>query len=227
MDAAFYNFYFSKIPTLIIACYLASLIRYRHLKLFTITLLNHILRQKSSIRHSSPKSFGRGTNSPKIQEYRPNIHDLKQLFDENSHRPSIAPCKSSKSYGDARPSQISHDEIIFEGKSRTDFERVKQKFDNRHSNKTHIGSSSGKHCAQKYDRFSSSSSQKLPRCSEMNFNECKAKMNNFENHNFGIDPLPNQNSLEKEENICNFNLDGFKISEDDDDDDVSSSNISC
>lgn len=154
---------------------------------------------------------------------------MKQFFDENSQRPIIAPTKSSKSYGDARTSQLSHDEIIFEGKSRSDFERVKQKFDSRHPGKSHMGGSSGKSSGQKTDRNNSASSQKLARSSEMNFDECKNNMNIFENnHHFATDQradklgyqnslLP-QASLEEVENICNFNLDGFKVSEDDDDD---------
>lgn len=182
-----------------------------------------------SHRHSSPKSYGRGTNSPKIQEYRPNIHDLKQFFDENSQRINVAPNKPSKNYGDARTSQISHDDIVFEGKSRTDFERVKQKFDSRHSGKSQMGGSNGKNSGQKADRHNSVSNQKLARSSEMNFDECKNNMNIFEsNHHFSIDqrvdklsyhnPLLVQASLEKGEVSCNFNLDGFKVSEDDEDD---------
>lgn len=185
--------------------------------------------ENQRIRHSSPKNFGRGTNSPKIQEYRPNIHDLKQFFDENSQRPIIAPGKSSKNYGDARTSQLSHDDITFEGKSRSDFERVKQKFDSRHSAKSHMGGSSSKSSGQKSDRHNSASNQKLARSTEMNFDECKNNMNIFENnHHFAIDqradklsyhnPLMNQGSLDEVENIGNFNLDGFKVSEDDDDD---------
>lgn len=175
----------------------------------------------------SPKN-GRGTqNSPKIHEYRPNINDLKQFFDD-SKRTNIAVSKSSKNnYADARTSQFSHDDIPFEGKSRTDFERVKQKFDSRNLGKSYMGGSSSKNSSRKSDRHSASSSQRLARSSEMNVDECKNNIHLVENsQHFDSDimaeklsfhnPLINQLSLEKEENNCNFNLDGFKVSDDDD-----------
>lgn len=162
----------------------------------------------------------RGTNSPKIHEYRPNINDLKQFFDD-SKRTNVAISKSSRNYVDARTSQFLHDDLPFEGKSRTDFERVKQKFDSRHLGKSHLGSSSAKNSSRKSDRHCTSTSQKLARSSEMNVDECKSAQHfdsdiiadKLSYHN----PLLTQRSLEKEENNCNFNLDGFKVSEDDDD----------
>lgn len=121
---------------------------------------------------------------------------------------------------------------MFEGKPRIDFERVKQKFDSRHAGKSHVSSNS-KNSSRKSDRHSSS--QRIARSSEMNFEECKNNMNIHESGPlFDCEPIISksgfqnqiqaQTSLEKEDNTvdlaCSFNLDGFKVS---DDDDVSSS----
>lgn len=166
----------------------------------------------------SPKHYGRGTNSPKIhQEYRPNINDLKQFFDD-SKRTNVS---KSKNYTDAKPSGP-QDELFFEGKSRSEFERVKQKFDSRHSSKSH-NVSGAKNSSRKSDRG-------ISRSSEINFEECKT--NNENAQNFDCTPssssnksgyqnqIQTQSSQEKPENTVDlaqsFNLDGFKVSDDDD-----------
>lgn len=145
----------------------------------------------------------------------------------------------SKGYADAKPSHLPQDDILFEGKSRSEFERVKQKFDSRHSSKSNMGSSS-KNSARKAERHAAG--QRIARSAEMSFNDGKNNMNinDHENaQNFDCNPssskagfqnqLHSQLSQEKPENTIDlagsFNLDGFKVSEDDDDDDddVSSS----
>lgn len=191
-------------------------------------LSNKIVNTKR--RHSSPKHFPRGTNSPKLHpEYRPNINDLKQFFDD-SKRLNVA--GKSKNYGDAKPSLLPQDDLLFEGKSRQEFERVKQKFDSRHSAKSYNMSSSSKSSARKADR------QRNARSSETSFDDnCKNNMNileiaqSFGGEASGEKPsfqgqILAQSSLDKQDNTIDlagsFNLDGFKVSEDDDDDDVSS-----
>ena len=131
---------------------------------------------------------------------------------------------SKNNYNDAKPSHLPSDDLLFEGKNRSDFERVKQKFDGRHSSK----GSSSKNSSRKSDR----NSQRIARSSEMSFPDMKNNMNVHENaQNFECDLMvvkPNnksqihaQPSLDKPENTvdlaASFNLDGFKVSEDDDD----------
>lgn len=121
---------------------------------------------------------------------------------------------------------------MFEGKTRSDFERVKQKFDSRHSNKSYNVSSSSKNSSRK-ERHSS---QRLARSSEMSFDECKMNIQENALHFDGEtsagksgyqSQIQAQSSQEKPKNTIelaqSFNLDGFKVSEDDDD--VSSSLI--
>jgi hypothetical protein len=185
-------------------------------------------------RHSSPKHYPR-TNSPKVHhEYRPNINDLKQIFDD-SKRINVG--AKSKNYNDAWTSQLSQDEIFSDGKSRSEFERVKQKFDSRNSAKSHHANSSAKNSSRKSERLSGS--QRSARVSEKHFDDSKPKMNIHDNSPvYDCDAsvsqpgfqkqLQAQTSQEKQDNTvdlaCSFNLDGFKVSEDDDDDgDVSSS----
>lgn len=122
---------------------------------------------------------------------------------------------------------------MFEGKTRSDFERVKQKFDSRHSSKSYVGSSS-KNSSRKSDRHGSS---RVTRSTEMSFDDKSNIMNihdnsqSFDGETSASKPsyqsqIKAQLSPDKEDNIVdiadNFNLDGFKVSEDDDDD-VSSS----
>lgn len=135
--------------------------------------------------------------------------------------------KSKNSFNDAKPSLLSQDEMLFEGKSRSDFEKVKQKFDGRHAGKSYMGS---KNSSRKSDRYS----QRIARSTEINFDDCNINMNILESsHSFDSEGLPcyqNQiqvlDLIEKQDNTvdlaCSFNLDGFKVSEDDDDE-VSSS----
>lgn len=182
-------------------------------------------------RHSSPKHFPR-TNSPKVhQEYRPNINDLKQIFDD-SKRMNIG--LKSKNYSDAKPSLLPQDELFFDGKSRSEFERVKQKFDSRNSTRSHMNSSS-KNSSRKSER--NSASQRIARSTDLHFDEPKNNMNIHDNSPvFDCEALASKSSFqkqlkaqlsqEKQDNTidlaCSFNLDGFKVSEDDDED-VSSS----
>ena len=137
----------------------------------------------------------------------------------------------SKNYSDARPSNLSQDELLFEGKNRSEFERVKQKFDSRHSAKSYNMSSSSKNSSRKSDRHVAN--QRITR-SEMTFDDdCKNNMNINENAQFDEASanksgyqnqiIQAQLSQEKQENTVDlactsFNLDGFKVSEDDDDD---------
>lgn len=136
----------------------------------------------------------------------------------------------SRNYNDAKPSQLPHDDLLFEGKNRSEFERVKQKFDSRHSAKSFNASSGSKNSSRKSERHAAS--QRIARSSEMTFDDaCKNNMNIHETSQFGeacagFSQIKDQLSQDKEENTvdmaCSFNLDGFKVSEDDDDD-VSSS----
>jgi hypothetical protein len=179
-------------------------------------------------RHSSPKHYPR-TNSPKVHhEYRPNINDLKQIFDD-SKRMNIG--TKSKNYNDAKPSHLPQDELFFDGKNRSEFERVKQKFDSRNSKSYHVNSSS-KSSSRKSER--QGASQRIARSTEMQFDEPKNNMNIHDNSpvydcatSAGKSGFQKQLSQEKQDNTidlaCSFNLDGFKVSEDDDDEDVRSS----
>lgn len=158
------------------------------------------------------------------QEYRPNINDLKQFFDDSKRLNA-----KTRSYSDARPSQLPHDELLFEGKNRSEFERVKQKFDSRHSAKSFNMSSGSKNSSRQKERHSS---HRLARSSEPSFDDaCKNNMNIHDNAQFGEasankpvyqSQIEAQMSQEKQDNTvdlaCSFNLDGFKVSEDDDDD---------
>lgn len=142
----------------------------------------------------------------------------------------------SKNYSDAKPSQLPQDDLLFEGKNRQEFERVKQKFDSRHSAKSYNMSSSSKNSSRKADRHGAS--QRIARSSDMSFDDdCKNDMNIHENaQSFECEgaasrsagyqnQIQAQLSQEKQDNTVElagtFNLDGFKVSEDDDD--VSSS----
>lgn len=145
----------------------------------------------------------------------------------------------SKNYSDAKTSHLPQDDILFEGKSRSEFERVKQKFDSRHSAKSYNMGSSSKNSSRKTERHAAS--QRIARSTEMTFNDGKNNMNindheNAQNFDCNLSPsskagfqnqIKTQLSQEKPENTIDlagsFNLDGFKVSEDDDDDDVSSS----
>lgn len=158
---------------------------------------------------------------------------MKQFFDDSKRLNA-----KTRSYSDARPSQLPQDDLLFEGKNRSEFERVKQKFDSRHSAKSYNMSSNPKSSSsRKSDRHAPG--QRLARSSEMNFgDECKNNMNIHENSQLGEasankpgyqNQVQAQLSQEKQDNTvdlaCNFNLDGFKVSEDDDDDVSSSFNL--
>lgn len=228
MDAAYHCYDFSKNNSLtltIIACHSLINVINRLISLNCTSTL-FVKTNLTPNRHSSPKHYPRGTNSPKIhQEYRPNINDLKQFFDD-SKRMNV----KSKNYSDARTSHLPQDDLLFEGKNRSEFERVKQKFDSRHSTKSFNMSSSSKNSSRKSDRHVAS--QRIARSSEMSFDDgCKNDMNIHENAQFGEasankpgyqNQIQAQLSQEKQENTvdlaCSFNLDGFKVSEDDDDD---------
>lgn len=142
----------------------------------------------------------------------------------------------SKNYSDAKPSQLPQDDLLFEGKNRQEFERVKQKFDSRHSAKSYNLGSSSKNSSRKTDRHVAS--QRNARSSEMSFDDdCKINLNIHDSaHLFEFEgaasrsavypsQIQAQSSQEKQDNTVEltgtFNLDGFKVSEDDDD--VSSS----
>jgi hypothetical protein len=142
------------------------------------------------------------------------------------------------------------DELFFEGKNRSDFERVKQKFDRSHSSSHRPGSlsSNSKHKYQsKSFEAHNDINQKHHR--ELNFgmkgnhiNERNSNSNNMNiNENIAQHymssndgqplesefPMHNESLHDKQDNTIDltesFNLDGFKVSEDDDDDDVSCS----
>lgn len=193
-------------------------------------------------RHSSPKHFTtRNTNSPRVQEYRPNINDLKQFFDDSKRSTSHSQKKTS-SYNDAKPSYLNQDEIIFDGKNKSEFERVKQKFDRSHSSSSKPAnlSSSSKNklqsrsfearndINQKHHRYNDdygmrTNNMNINESHNQQYDECEAssskKKSAFQSHI--------QSSQEKQDNTVDltssFNLDGFKVSEDDDDDD----DVSC
>lgn len=155
------------------------------------------------------------------------------MFDDNKR---LNLQSKSKNYNDAKPSFLSQDELLFEGKSRSEFERVKQKFDSRHSNKSYnygsqIPSSSknssrksttdGRH-SQKNVRSTDASFDESNNRNNMNINDTiqffdVEKSTSFQNQIQG-----QHTSFEKQDNTVDlgpsFNLDGFKVSEDDDDD---------
>jgi hypothetical protein len=134
---------------------------------------------------------------------------------------------ASKNYGDAKPSHLPQDDLLFEGKSRSDFERVKQKFDSRHSSKSHLGSSS-KSSSRKSDhkkRVAKSSEMSFDIKNNMNIHEnaqnfdceASASKSSYQNQIHAQSSLDNaQSSSENVDLVESFNLDGFKVSEDDD-----------
>lgn len=181
--------------------------------------LNNIYRH-SSPKHYSSRSSG-STNSPRVQEYRPNINDLKQFFDE-SKRHSHMKNPSASSYVDAKPSYLLQDEMLFDTAKRKEFERNKLKFDQKAGRNL---SASSKHKAQEFRVPSKSFDINQRNDYDMKFNI------NEPQYNYDSEAPPlmskksslqNQASSEKQDNTvnmaANFNLDGFKVSEDDDED---------
>lgn len=191
-------------------------------------------------------------------DYKPNINDLKQLFDD-SKRLNVDKIQQhhfqqqQKNYFDAKPSYLEQ-EIFTDCKNRVDFERVKQKFDAKPQNNMKISnkfgnssipstSSSSKqqstnsNLLRKHPNTATAGSTKLNKTENLldgsqTASTSSSSLNNKININetiqfFDNDPQSNRNSYlagGKEENGGNFNLDGFKVSEDDvseDEDDVS------
>lgn len=193
-------------------------------------MLNLIPKTSNTLthRHSSPKHYSSrssgSTNSPRVQEYRPNINDLKQLFDE-SKRP-IHLARQSPSYVDAKPSYLLQDEMLFDTAKRKEFERNKQKFDR----KPHNSSSSSRHKFQASKSFEARNDINQRHRSAADDYGMRNNMNiNEPQHNYDCEASSSkkaifhpQSSIEKQDNTIdlaeNFNLDGFKVSEDDDDD---------
>jgi len=159
---------------------------------------------------------------------------LKQFFDDNK-RVNVASSSSSskqRHYSDARQSYLPQDEL-FDGKNRSEFERVKQKFDRSHSSSSHrAGPSSGSKSRKSSERFVNPvlkrSFDEGGARNNMNINE-SAQF--FENESFDATKMQyyqnqfhTQASNEKPENndlTGSFNLDGLKISDSEGDNDVS------
>lgn len=170
----------------------------------------HIIK----IRHSSPKPFNR-TNSPK--EYRPNINDLKQFYENK--RMNIHP----------KSATTRHEEYIFDAKGRSEFEGVKQKFDR--SMKPLNLNSNSRSSSKRTERVSSSkSSSSSTRKStathdhpsnllDSNQSQLVPSCSGYQSQSYDDERDQVQDDMAE-----SFNLDGLKIS--DDDDDVSSRN-SC
>lgn len=204
------------------------------MSLTRLSCLHYCIKHTTN-RHSSPKHYSsRSTNSPKIQEYRPNINDLKQFFDDTKRS---SHSKKQSSYSDAKPTYMLQDEIFFDGKNRSEFEKVKQKFDRSQSSKIASFSSNSKNSNNFHSKsFEARNDVNQKRHviddygmkSNMNINDniphqydCEASSSSSKKHS----SFHAQSSHEKQENTidltASFNLDGFKVSEDDDDDDVS------
>lgn len=140
------------------------------------------------------------------------------MFDENK-RPIHT---KQSSYVDAKPSYLLQDEMLFDTAKRKEFERNKQKFDR----KPHLSSSRNKFQSRSFEARNDinqrhrSGADDYGMRNNMNINEsqlgydCEASSSKKSFHA--------QSSIEKQDNTIdlpgNFNLDGFKVSEDDDDD---------
>ena len=126
------------------------------------------------------------------------------------------------------------DEIFFEGKRSSEFERVKQKFDRSQSTKIASFSSNSKnnfqsksfearndmHHKRLIDDYGLNSNMNISDNIAQHY-DCEPSSSSSKKHS----SFHAQSSHEKKENTidlaASFNLDGFKVSEDDDDDDVS------
>lgn len=98
-------------------------------------------KKKNKINRStaSPKHYKSKLGLP--SEYKPNIHELKQLFDDSKrshgHEPQ-KPKSHQRTYSDAKPTLIDSDLGSFDMRMQSrnnayNFERAKQKFDNQSS----------------------------------------------------------------------------------------------
>lgn len=210
-------------------------------------------------------------------DYKPNINDLKQLFDDSKRinvdklqqQQHFQQMQQQKAYYDAKPSFLEQ-EIFTECKNRADFERVKQKFDGKPQNNMKIPSIANKFGNSSIPSSSSSKQQnssnllrKHPNTASGSSNIHKtdnlflegnnpstscSSLNNKININETIQFFDSETSriainknlcqaqalpgsskrMNEEDNGGNFNLDGFKVSEDDeDDDDVSIDIAAC
>lgn len=122
------------------------------------------------------------------------------------------------------------DEIFFDGKNRSEFEKVKQKFDKTQSSRIASFSSNSRNNFQSksFEARSDANQRRLiddyGMKNSMNINDydCEASSSASTKRQSSYHA---QSSHEKQENTidltASFNLDGFKVSEDDDDDDVS------
>lgn len=139
------------------------------------------------------------------------------MFDE-SKRPIHS--KPSSTYIDAKPSYMLQDEMLFDTAKRKEFERNKQKFDR----KPHLSSSSRNKFQSKsfearndINRIRSNADDFGIR-NNMNINESQRSYD-CEASSSKKSTFHAQSSIEKQENTIdmagNFNLDGFKVSDDD------------
>lgn len=147
---------------------------------------------------------------------------MKQFFDESKRHSHTK--NPSASYVDAKPSYLLQDEMLFDTAKRKEFERNKLKFDQKAGRNL---SSSSKQKAQEFRVPSKSFDINQRHDYEMRLNI------NEPQYNYDCEAPPplvskrsavlqNQASTEKQDNTvnlaANFNLDGFKVSEDDDED---------
>ncbi|XP_037909207.1 coiled-coil domain-containing protein 102A isoform X2 [Hermetia illucens] len=172
---------------------------------------------------SASTSSGTKANIP--SDCKPNINDLRQLFDDNRHCFNNAEIKRhndkqpnlSQSYFDAKQSHA--DENIFESKSRNiDFERVKQKFDNPH----HRERSSSNKFNNNYNNSKMSNSSKRSSASVDGSMLSGAASNDMQSQKHSLNETiqffdEHSRSSKREVYSRNsINLDGLKVSEDED-----------
>jgi hypothetical protein len=146
---------------------------------------------------------------------------LKQFFDESKR--SGHSKNSSVSYVDAKPSYMLQDEMLFDTAKRKEFERNKQKFDQKSGRNM---SSSSRHRMHEF-RVPSKSFESRTNDISLRHRSDDFGMRNILNinepqQNYDCEASSSMAMMEKQENTANlaesFNLDGFKVSEDDDDD---------
>lgn len=202
---------------------------------FSTCLESFNIHRHSSPKHYPSRSSGSTNNPSRVQDYRPNINDLKQFFDETKRHCHAK--NPTTNFIDAKPSYLLQDEMLFDTAKRKEFERNKLKFDQKSRNL----SSSSKHKIQEF-RVPSKSFESR---NDINHQKNRLSSEDYDlRHNMNINEqqysydgeassskkstFQNEASNEKQDNTVNltatnFNLDGFKVSEDDDDDD----DVSC
>lgn len=175
-------------------------------------------------------------------DYKPNINDLRQLFDDNSrHENRKNLNRDSAIYGDAKHTSLH--ENIFDCKnyhrqsqsivtaaiptSRSDFERVKQKFDKPNASNSPSSSSRNNKKARNYSsflKFNNKRSESVP--NESVGHEGPTKVPQNISLTESVDSIDSTKAIvgdsltNKKKDVymnSSMNLDGLKVSEDEDD----------